>query len=103
MAARTNSSRAPSCTTQSKPTELQDALQVRKPHLDRLALTSRCFEALGASERPGDVPGALWMLRRMLRDGSFGQHCGLSGHKSQSSLLSPFGPADPHREHWLGG
>ena len=29
-----------SWTTQSKPTELQDALQVREPHLDLLALTS---------------------------------------------------------------
>jgi hypothetical protein len=43
---------------QSKPTEPQDALQVREPHLDLLALTPRLLEALGASERPGNVPGA---------------------------------------------
>jgi hypothetical protein len=49
--------------TQSKPTELQDALHVRKPHLDLLALTSRRLEALGSSERPGDVPGVLHVCR----------------------------------------
>ena len=53
-------------TTQSKPAELQDALQVREPHLDLLALTSRLLEALGASERPGDVPGALMYVARDL-------------------------------------
>src|SRR3954467_8438598 len=41
--------------TQSKPTEPQDALQVCKPHLDLLALAPRLLEALGASERPGNV------------------------------------------------
>ena len=29
-----------------------------------------------------------WMSRGILRDGSFGQHWGLSGHTSQSSLLA---------------
>jgi hypothetical protein len=43
---------------QSKPTEPQDALQVREPHLDLLALTPRLLEALGTSERPGNVSGA---------------------------------------------
>jgi hypothetical protein len=47
-----------SWTTQSKSAELQDAFQVRKPHLGLLALTSRCLEALGASERPGNVAGS---------------------------------------------
>jgi CRP-like cAMP-binding protein len=32
----------------------------------------------------------LWMSRWILRDGSFGQHCGLSGHASQSSLLARY-------------
>jgi hypothetical protein len=31
-----------------------------------------------------------WMSRGILRDGSFGQHCGLSGHTSQSSLLARY-------------
>ena len=65
-----------SWTTQSKPTELQDALQVREPHLDLLALMSRLLEALGASERPRNVPGmfmdiardlARWLLWAALR------------------------------------
>src|SRR5580704_14011527 len=55
-----------SWTTQSKPTELQDALQVRKPHLDLLALMSRLLEALGASQRPGNVSGVLMDIARDL-------------------------------------
>jgi len=39
---------------------------VRKPHLDLLTLTSRRLEALGASERPGDVPGVLMYVARDL-------------------------------------
>jgi hypothetical protein len=31
-----------------------------------------------------------WMSRGILRDGSFGQHCGLSGQTSQSSLLARY-------------
>jgi len=62
MAARTNSSRA----AQSKPVEPQDALEVCKPHLDLLALTSRLFETLRANERPGDVAGALMDIARDL-------------------------------------
>jgi hypothetical protein len=41
----------------SNPTEPQDALQMREPHLDPLALPSQLLEALGTSERPGSVPG----------------------------------------------
>ncbi|MET4486109.1 hypothetical protein ABIA94_001668 [Bradyrhizobium sp. LA7.1] len=52
--------------TKPKPTKPQDALQVRKPHLDLLALTSRRLESLGASERPGDVPGVLMYVARDL-------------------------------------
>jgi hypothetical protein len=52
--------------TQSKPTEPQDALQVCKPHLDLLALAPRLLEALGASERPGDVSGMLVDVARNL-------------------------------------
>ena len=37
-----------------------------KLHLDLLALTSRRLEALGASERPGDVPGVLMYVARDL-------------------------------------
>jgi hypothetical protein len=52
--------------TKPKPTKPQGALQVRKPHLDLLALTSRRLEALGARERPGDVPGVLMDIARDL-------------------------------------
>jgi hypothetical protein len=55
-----------SWTTQSKPTELQDALQVCEPHLDLLALMSRLLEAPGASERPGNVSGVLVDIARDL-------------------------------------
>ena len=48
-----------SWTTQSKSAELQDALQVRKPHLDLLALAPRLLKVLGANERSGDVAGML--------------------------------------------
>jgi hypothetical protein len=50
--------------TQSKPTELQDALQVREPHLDLLALPPRLFEALGTGERTGNITGVLMDVAR---------------------------------------
>ena len=55
-----------SWTTQPKPAELQDALQVREPHLDLLALTSRLLKAFGASVRSGDVSGVLVDIARDL-------------------------------------
>src|SRR5882762_10083809 len=64
MAARTNFILGTTRTTQSQPTEPQDALQVCEPHLDLLALPSRLLKALGASERPGDVPGVLMDVAR---------------------------------------
>jgi hypothetical protein len=39
---------------------------VGKPHLDLLALAPRLLEALGASERPGDVSGVLMYVARDL-------------------------------------
>jgi len=52
--------------TQSQPTEPQDALQVGEPHLNLLALTPRLLEAVGASERPGNVSGVLMDVARDL-------------------------------------
>jgi hypothetical protein len=46
-------------TTESKTTEPQDALQVREPHLDALAVTPRLLECFGADERSGNVAGVL--------------------------------------------
>jgi len=62
---------------------------VCEPHLDLLALTLTA-EAVGACERPGNVSGVLMDVSGILRDGSFGQHWGLSGHTSQSSLLAQY-------------
>jgi hypothetical protein len=45
--------------TKSKPAELQDALQVRKSHLDLFALAPRLLEALSANEGSGDVASML--------------------------------------------
>ena len=39
---------------------------MREPHLDLLALMSRLLEALGASERPGNVSGMLMDVARDL-------------------------------------
>jgi len=55
-----------SWTAQSKPAELQDALEVRKPHLDLLALAPRLVDVLGANERSGDVAGMLMDITRDL-------------------------------------
>jgi hypothetical protein len=41
-------------------------LQVREPHLDLLAFMPRLLEALGTSERPGNVPGMLMDVTRDL-------------------------------------
>src|ERR1700746_2522727 len=46
-------------TSQSKSSEPEDALQVREPHLDALALATRLLEGIGASERSGDITSAL--------------------------------------------
>ena len=55
-----------SWTAQSKPAEPQDALEVRKPHLDLLALAPRLLKVLGASERSGNVAGMLMDIARDL-------------------------------------
>ena len=73
-----------SWTTQSKSAELQDALQVRKPHLELLALTSRLLKIFGASERPGDVPG-VFKDARDLREAALRFE-----HTAQSSLLARY-------------
>jgi hypothetical protein len=55
-----------SWTMQSKPTELQDALQVYEAHLNLLALTPRPLEAVGTSERSGNLSGVLMDIARDL-------------------------------------
>ena len=69
--------------------ELQDALQVCEPHLRSSCAhvatvqNPRCRRTTGQR-----VPGKVLMdvAWDLLRDGSFGQHCDLSGHISQSRL-----------------
>ena len=73
-----------SWTTKSKPIKLQDALQVCEPHLCAHVATS---QSLRCQQRPGNVSGVFMDVARQ-RDGSFGQHWGMSGHTSQSSLLA---------------
>jgi hypothetical protein len=41
-------------------------IQVFEPHLDLLALTLRPLKALGATERPSDISGALMDIGRDL-------------------------------------
>ncbi|MBB4381754.1 hypothetical protein GGD61_006442 [Bradyrhizobium sp. SBR1B] len=77
-----------SWTAESEPAELEDALEVRKPHLDFLSLTSRLLKALGASEGGCNVSGVFMDVAWDLACGLFGQQCGLSGHTSQSILLA---------------
>lgn len=59
--------------------QFHDALQMRNPHLDLLALTSRRLETLGVSERPGDVPGVLMDVARDLA--SAGERNGRPRHQ----------------------
>jgi len=47
---------------QSKPTEPQDALQVREPHLDLFALTPRLFEGLGAGEGASNITSGFVLI-----------------------------------------
>ena len=44
---------------QAKTAEPQNALQVRKPHLDAFTVMPRLFERFGPGERPCDIAGAL--------------------------------------------
>jgi hypothetical protein len=43
-----------------------------------------------------------WLSRGILRDGSFGQHCGLSGHASESSLLARYRRVLPSCTQYAG-
>jgi hypothetical protein len=63
MAARNKLIRGASWATQSKSTELQDALQVCEPHLDR-ALTPPLLKALSACKRSGNVSGMFMDVAR---------------------------------------
>jgi hypothetical protein len=72
-------------TTQSKPAELQDALQVREPHLDLLALTAWLLEGFGGRKRTGNVSGAFMDIARDLP-----QPVGAMYSRFRLTLLSRF-------------
>jgi hypothetical protein len=55
-----------SWTAKSKPTKPEDALKMREPHLNLLALTSRLLKAFGTNERPSNVAGSLMDVARDL-------------------------------------
>ena len=86
MAARTNSSWAPrGPRSRSRP-----SFRMRLRCANRISIFLRSRRdsskaSVSASER-ATSRACSWMSRGILRDGSFGQHCGLSGHTSQSSF-----------------
>jgi len=90
MAARTNSSWAPrGPRSRSRP-----SFRIRFKCANRISIflrSRRDFSkpSVPASDR-ATSRACSWMSRGILRDGSFGQHCGLSGHTSQSSLLARY-------------
>src|ERR1700733_12960136 len=90
MAARTNLFWAPrGPRSRSRP-----SLRMRFKCANRISifLRSRCDcskPSVPANDRAMSR-ACSWMSRGILRAGSFGQHCGLSGHTSQSSLLARY-------------
>lgn len=101
IAARTNSSWAP----RGRRSRRRPSFRMRFRWANRISIflrSRRDFSKLfGADERSGNVSACSWMSRGILRDGSFGQHWGLSGHTSQSSLprysTSPASTSDGER------
>jgi hypothetical protein len=86
MAARTNSSWAPlGPRSRSRP-----SLRMRSRCANRIKTFLRSRrDCSKPSEPANDRATSLalsWMSRGILREGSFGQHCGLSGHTSQSRM-----------------
>ena len=90
MAARTNSSWAPrGPRSRSRPSF---RIRFKCANLISIFLRSRrdfSKSSVSANDR-ATSRACSWMSRGILRDGSFGQHCGLSGHTSQSSLLARY-------------
>src|ERR1700731_3168556 len=97
MAARTNSSWAPrGPRSRSRPSFRMRFKCANLISIFLRACRDRSKPSVPANDR-GTSRACSWILRGILRDGSFGQHCGLSGHASQSSLLATealFGPVD---------
>jgi hypothetical protein len=90
MAARTNSSWAP-CGPRSRS---RPSLRMRFRCANRISIFLRLRRDVSKPSVPANdramSRACSCMSRGILRDGSFGQHCGLSGHTSQSSLLARY-------------
>ena len=90
MAARTNSSWAPrGPRSRSRP-----SFRMRFRCANRISIFLRSRRDVSKPSVPASdratSRACSYMSRGILRDGSFGQHCGLSGHTSQSSLLARY-------------
>jgi hypothetical protein len=90
MAARTNSSWAPrGPRSRSRP-----SLRIRFKCANRISIFLRSRRDLSKPSVPANdratSRACSWISRGILRDGSFGQHCGLSAQTSQSSLLARY-------------
>ena len=90
IAARTNSSWAPrGPRSRSRP-----SLRIRFKCANRISIVLRSRRDVSKPSVPASdratSRACSWMSRGILRDGSLGQHCGLSGHPSQSSLLARY-------------
>ena len=90
MAARTNSSWAPrGPRSRSRP-----SFRMRFKCANRISIFFRsCRDCSKPSVPANDRAtsrACSWISRGILRDGSFGQHCGLSGQTSQSGLLARY-------------
>jgi hypothetical protein len=86
MAARTNSSWAPrGPRSRSRPSRRMRFKCANRISIFLRSCRDRSKPSVLASDRASS-----WMSRGILRAGSFGQHCGLSGHTSQSSLLARY-------------
>src|SRR6476660_1780665 len=90
IAARTNSSWAPrGPRSRSRP-----SLRMRFKCANRISIFLRsrrdCSKLSVPANDRATSRACSWISRGILRDGSFGQHCGLSGHTSQSSLLARY-------------
>jgi hypothetical protein len=69
--------------TQTKPSEPQDALEVREPHLDAFTLVPRSLEGFGPAKETGDIASAL-----IDAAGNLAGRCGtaLSLHRARDAV-----------------
>jgi hypothetical protein len=90
MAARTNSS----CAPRGPRSRSLSSRRMRFKCANRISIFLRsrrdCSKLSVLANDRATSRARSWISRGILRNGSFGQHCGLSGHISQSSLLARY-------------